>query len=136
MEYKIYTLTCPIEGTVKYVGVSSSKDLNTRLQSHISGSEGTYKKLIWIERCRAKKLKPKIEVVETIITEDRYYVLETERYWIQQFKAWGFDLVNGMFCSVNKRKYISPQDYLQLKKNMEMDFNKEINKITKHAERK
>jgi len=135
-EYKIYTLTCPLDGQVKYVGKTYSANLKTRLDNHYSGCEGTLKKLLWIEKLRTENVRPIIEVVETINTDSKKVIDETESYWINQFKQWGFNLVNGTHYAQNKRKYISPSEYALLREKEYNNYQIEINLLTKHADRK
>jgi hypothetical protein len=91
----IYTLSHPINKEVRYVGRTRKIKLSYRLTEHMSTSESnhnSYKKN-WIKKLSKEGLKPIIEEIETLDTtwEESHFV---EKYWIQQFKAWNFNLVN------------------------------------------
>jgi predicted GIY-YIG superfamily endonuclease len=128
MIYNVYTLTCPIDNTVKYIGITTS-DLKTRLLSHLCSNEGSYNKLIWIESCKINNLRPKIEVLDTIITNNKSNAYALEFYWIQQFKQWGFPLLNGMHYTINKRRGISPEEYYVVMEEERSNFLKIINNL-------
>ena len=129
-EYKIYTLTCPLDGNIKYVG-ATIQDLKIRLAGHCSAREGTHDKEIWIESLKIKKLKPVIEVLETIQSENKTHINYIEQYWINQFKQWGFELYNGIHYSVNNRKGRSPQEYLEFKYKKDKQFYKQLKQLRK-----
>ena len=99
---KIYTLTCPIDGSVKYIG-STKTSLERRLYQHIkSGKVGSHlnnMKSEWIKSVLAMGLIPTIEEIETVNELDRY---ETEKYWIGQFNVWGISLFNVVLNDKNK----------------------------------
>lgn len=90
----IYTLTDPRDSRVRYVGVSkdNTTTLNSRLSRHIHEAKHLLHKKShrtnWIRSVLRDGLKPIVELLD----EGSY---EEEIYWISQFKAWGFDLVNG-----------------------------------------
>jgi hypothetical protein len=54
----VYTLSCPIENVVKYVGMTVNS-LESRLQGHIS--QPLPKNTEWINTLQQKNLKPIIE---------------------------------------------------------------------------
>jgi hypothetical protein len=87
---KIYTLSHPITGEIRYVG-QTTLSLRLRHQFHMSESRQPIhtKKLNWIRSISKLGLEPKIELIE----EGQWN--ESEMYWIEQFKAWGFQLVNS-----------------------------------------
>lgn len=90
----IYTLSSPINNEVRYIGKTKSS-LKYRLSQHIHDSltngTNTYKKA-WIKSLLLKGLLPIIEELE-IIENDNCWK-ESEKYWIAQFKNWGFNLTN------------------------------------------
>lgn len=90
----IYTLAHPLTGEVRYIG--KTKDLKDRLTRHIQKSyldkydKNTYKSR-WIKKLLSHNLKPIMEVLDEC---DENLVDIYEKYWISQFKTWGFNLVN------------------------------------------
>lgn len=87
--FYIYTLAHPGTGEIRYIG--KTNDLKGRLKSHIYDYRKS-KKSGWIKSLKSQGLKPVIEVVETFISEGE--CLSYEEYWIQQFRSWGFRLLN------------------------------------------
>ena len=89
-EYYIYTLTCPIHNTIRYVGFTLNTD--ARLKSHCLNIDGgSAYKIIWIKKLNKLKLKPIIEVIDCVSKENSYL---SEIYWINQLREWGFKLYN------------------------------------------
>lgn len=129
MVYNIYTLTCPVDGIVKYIGITRNSDFTQRLNAHWSSREGTYEKLIWIEQCRVLKLKPIMEVLESIETDNICEAYNLEKHWIEQFKQWGFNLVNGKHFQENRRRYKSPAEYKEIAAQRLNHYEQTINKI-------
>lgn len=90
----IYSLSCPISKEVRYIGFTSRKVLNKRYFEHLRKSILSIKtkKNNWIKSLLNKGLYPIIEIVEEVRKENWQ---DSERYWIAQFKAWGFNLCNS-----------------------------------------
>lgn len=89
-KYTIYTLCCPVTGIVKYIGSTSSK-LKYRLTGHICDSKRlSGPRHDWIESLTLKGLTPLIEPLEIIENDWE----NAEKYWIAQFRSWGFPLTN------------------------------------------
>jgi len=86
---KIYTLSHPITNEVKYVG-KTVESLNERLRKHLHKKDKTYR-YNWIISLKKEGLIPKIELIEECDEIDWRW---NERYWISQFRTWGFRLVN------------------------------------------
>ena len=88
MRYDIYTLTCPVTNKVVYIGCTSI-GLKNRLKCHNSAI-GSVEKRDYTFSIRPHKF--------TIQSLDVAYnfkkALEIEKYWIHQFTAWGFKLLN------------------------------------------
>lgn len=88
---KIYTLSDPITKEIRYVGktkYSLSKRLKGHCWAHPSKTTHCYN---WITSLAKKGKLPIIELVEEVSEEDWIIM---ERYWISQFKTWGFNLTN------------------------------------------
>ncbi len=92
-KFLVYALTDPRDGTVRYIGKSSSG--LQRAQHHATPQklkkDKTYKGN-WIRSLLSLGLRPSIEVVEELPIRD--LLADTERFWIAQFRAWGFRLTN------------------------------------------
>ncbi|HWY35508.1 MAG TPA: NUMOD3 domain-containing DNA-binding protein [Nitrosopumilaceae archaeon] len=96
MKYKIYTLSDPITVEIRYIGYTEQK-LSKRLKNHRGESRSKLKHKIkqnhrnnWINSLLKQNLEPIIELLE----ETDNYIF-SEKFWISQFKCWGFNLVNG-----------------------------------------
>lgn len=92
MEYtNIYILLDPITFDVRYVGKTNSA--KRRLYSHIKECKSiriSYK-INWIKSLLSKGERPIISIIDVVpISEWQYW----EKYWIEQFKQWGFNLTN------------------------------------------
>ena len=92
MEYtNIYILSDPITFDVRYVGKTNST--KSRLYSHIKecNSIRISHKINWIKSLLSKGERPIISIIDVVpISEWQYW----EKYWIEQFKQWGFNLTN------------------------------------------
>lgn len=88
----IYSLTDPTTKQVRYIG-KTVKSLDSRLKRHLSNYylQTSTRKINWIKSLKKKGLKPTIQEVDVVETKDWEWA---ERYWIAQFKEWGFDLTN------------------------------------------
>ena len=93
MEYYIYTLTDPIDGIIKYIG--KTKNIEKRLKRHMSdwsiNSEPWTRKNKWLKWLKNSNLMP---IIESIDNGDSNNINNLEKYWISQFKCWGFKLKN------------------------------------------
>jgi len=92
---KIYIYTLSDSLGVRYVG--QTKNLKLRFYRHIFDAKknGTKnKRCSWIKSLLNKNEKPIIEVIDEV-NENNWGFWET--YWIAQFKAWGFKLVNDSY---------------------------------------
>lgn len=89
---KIYTLTDPITNEIRYVG-KTTKTLDERLTYHYYNLKKTKNKhkIHWFGKLSKLGLKPIIELVDEV--DDKEWKF-WERYWISQFKTWGFNLMN------------------------------------------
>lgn len=97
----IYTLSDPDTLEVRYVG--KANNIKYRLWAHLTEAKKdsrNLRKCNWIKKLLAQGKKPIIEIVEEVSIE---FWKESEMYWISQFKAWGFNLINmtkGGECGV------------------------------------
>jgi len=110
MDTIIYTLSDPITKEVKYIGKTKSS-LKYRLSQHIHDSlnngTGTHKKA-WIKGLLLKGLLPSIEILDVVKINMCWKNLE--QYWIAQFKAWGYDLVNMTAGGDGNQKQIMSEE--------------------------
>lgn len=88
---KIYVLIDPRNNEIRYVG-QTHRDLKTRFREHIIKKDtlNTHCKK-WINQLLKLDLYPIMELLEEVPKED--WAIQ-ERYWISQFKCWGFNLTN------------------------------------------
>lgn len=76
--YQIYTLTCPIDNVVRYVGCSMNAE--RRLMQHLSTPSGTEAKIKWLQRLTDKGLKPILSIVEEHILKEKAVSAELRVY--------------------------------------------------------
>ena len=97
----IYTLS-DSNGDVRYIGKSNI--LRKRLYSHIKECKTSNKshKINWIKSLLERDELPIIEVLEEVSIEDWQY---SEKYWIEQFRQWGFNLTNIAKGGVDGNSY-------------------------------
>jgi len=96
--FYFYTLSCPIDGKVKYVGMTLN--FETRIIQHLTGNDGTFEKNRWLNMLRDKGLKPiaKIEI-EKLCT--RPQASKIEKSLAKKYIKEGHDLFNG---TLNKKR--------------------------------
>lgn len=88
---KIYSLSCPINKEIKYIG-KTMQELKNRLIGHkVINNYTSSKKEKWVFELQCKNLIPVIELIDECNELDSD---DIELYWIRQFRAWGFNLVN------------------------------------------
>jgi hypothetical protein len=86
----IYILIDPRDNKVRYVG--KANNVSQRYQAHLNKArKHQIHKASWIKQLKELNLRPILEVID-IVPIDEWIFWET--YWIAQFKAWGFDLIN------------------------------------------
>jgi hypothetical protein len=89
MKTYIYILQEPDTLLVRYVGKSNNP--KRRLQHHLSNKDkNNSHSNNWIKSLKLKGLIPIMTVIDE--TDKDWRLLEM--YWIEQFKAWGFNLTN------------------------------------------
>lgn len=89
MKTYIYILQDPITQEVRYVGKSNNP--KRRYTSHLCDKPKVkYYSYYWIQSLLEKGLKP----IMTVIDETESDWQQLEKYWIEQFKVWGFKLTN------------------------------------------
>jgi hypothetical protein len=76
-------------GNIRYIGKSNNP--LRRLSNHLSDKRNLHK-VNWINCLLKRNIKPIVNIVDEVSNENWQY---WEIYWIQQFKAWGFNLLNA-----------------------------------------
>jgi len=99
----VYTLSNPSNGIVFYIG--STLCLGNRLQSHISMSSGGGCKKLY-DYINKMSEWPIIEEVENVEVISRSELNSVEKYWIEQFRQWGFPIQN----TVNNLNHRQPKN--------------------------
>lgn len=86
----IYTLS-DSSGNIRYIGKSNTP--RKRLYSHIKECKTSNKshKINWIKSLLDKNETPIIEILEEVSIDNWQ---NSEIYWIEQFRQWGFNLTN------------------------------------------
>lgn len=87
---KIYTLAHPITNEIRYIG-KTKYSLEKRLAKHLVTNENNHR-ANWVKSILKIGLVPTIELLEEVPNVNWQ---DYEKYWILQFKSWGFNLVNG-----------------------------------------
>lgn len=93
MEYtNIYSLSDPKTGEIRYIG-KTYNHLRKRLYAHINECKSGNKshKINWIKSILSNGDVPIISTIDIVPTSDWEY---WEKYWIEQFRQWGFNLTN------------------------------------------
>lgn len=90
MKIFIYALQNPVTEEIRYIG--KTKNPKMRFHNHMNKrhNEKTHK-TNWIESLKKQKIRPIMIIIDEVSEEDWKF---WERFWIQQFKCWGFELVN------------------------------------------
>lgn len=86
----IYTLTDPLTNEVRYVGKSNNP--KERYSNHLRATQSQSKnRRAWVLGLKTQGFKPILHIIDVVpLNEWRYW----ERFWIEQFKAWQFNLLN------------------------------------------
>jgi group I intron endonuclease len=84
----IYTLSDPVTNEIRYIG--KTVNLEQRYKAHITVFNKSYKSS-WIKSLIKENLLPVIDIIDIVENEDWEF---WEKYWIAQFKAWGYNLTN------------------------------------------
>ena len=133
----IYTLSDPDTKEIRYVG-KTVKSLKARLTNHIYTSKKIKNhRCNWIKSIINKGKKPEIDIIDVC---PWYESQDLETYWIAQFKAWGFRLVNAtnggegnlgsILSKENKEKLILSVSKKVYQYNLKGEFLKEFPSCT------
>lgn len=83
----IYTISDE-NGVIRYIGKSNNP--KNRLYTHIKETSNMYK-FNWLKSIIKRGAFPIVEILEEVPSENWQFY---EKYWISQFRAWGFKLIN------------------------------------------
>ncbi len=86
----IYSLSDPINGDVRYIG--KSNNIKKRYFGHTRVDQQDTHKYRWIKKLKEQNRAPIIDIIDEVPKNDWCF---WEKYWISQFKAWGFKLTNS-----------------------------------------
>jgi group I intron endonuclease len=84
----IYLILDPRDNFKGYIG--KTVDFKKRKRQHLLVNENN-KKCAWIKKLKSLGMTPEFVVLDCIAKEDWEF---WEKYWISQFKTWGFNLMN------------------------------------------
>ena len=133
VEIKIYTLQNPINNTIFYVGRCATS-LKTRMSGHLASlknGEGNKNKCAVLKEIIDLGLFPIIEEIESFncsCYEDERVVNDAEKYWICQFRAWGFTLTNSI--GIKSIKYNNtPLLHWHKKEQMKKEVSKSLGNL-------
>lgn len=95
----VYTLSCPLNGDIFYVGCTKD-ELHVRLGSHLNKSKSSQSAVhLYI---RSNNIIPAIDLLEVVEYESRNSLLDREEYWIDQLRQWGYKLKNKLSTTPKK----------------------------------
>lgn len=86
----VYSLSDPFTKEIRYIG-KTSKSLKSRLIEHKVEKRKNCPKCKWIQALRKKKTFPLIEAIEICDLGEGQSI---EKFWIEQCRQWGFNLLN------------------------------------------
>ncbi len=96
MSYTIYVLKHPISLKIRYVGATRTP-LYERLNTHIADARYNVQgspKVQWLRALEATGLRPIIQEIDFVASEDTRLVGDTESLWIRRLVAQGHKLLN------------------------------------------
>lgn len=86
----IYSLSNSVTKEIRYIG--KTKNLKSRLGQHKHNANRKRNHLeCWVNELLSKNIDISMEIVDICLEEEWN---DFEIYWIEQFRVWGFDLVN------------------------------------------
>lgn len=96
----IYSLDDPITKNPFYVGCTRGS-LYTRLNQHLNNKKSFKELRNKIDSIMERGMIPLVNLIEETRDQNPNYL---EKFWIQQFKAWGFELLNINHADPTKEK--------------------------------
>ena len=86
----IYTLEHPVTEEIRYVGKTRNPKMRFHNHCNKLHNEKSHKRN-WINKLKKEGLKPKMKILDEVLESEWKF---WERFWINQFKQWNFNLVN------------------------------------------
>ncbi len=129
MEIKIYSLSDPRNGYIRYIGMTS-KDLNYRLRKHLH-CKANYLKVRWIKELKELKLKPIIEEIDIVPFENWQF---WESWYIDLFRYYGFNLfnlTNGGDGTFGHKHTLETKKILREKRSLQTFSNETLEHLSK-----
>lgn len=84
--FHIYSLICPIDNEVRYIGVTRNPEM--RLRGHINDKESNKEKINWINNLKRVGAKPIMDILESCNDREEAHNLEVKYY--QKYKQTTF----------------------------------------------
>lgn len=123
----IYSLSDPISRNIRYIG--KTNNIKKRLINHLKDKSNCHR-TNWISSLKSKKLIPIIDILEECSEEE---VDDLERYYISQYKSWGYDLTNS--TSGGDGGYVFTDEVKQKMSQQRKGKKQSIESIQKRAEK-
>lgn len=120
---KIYTLEHPITGEIRYIG-KTIQNINKRLNGHLYRKPSSHVSC-WIKSLRKVGLTPTIKLLDEVDYNDWALF---EKYWICQFKSWGFKLCNHSIGGESGREGVRLTD-------TQKEYLSKISSSRKHSDK-
>lgn len=86
----IYSLEDPMTHEIRYIGKTNNPYDRYKAHKNISRDKNTHKRN-WINKLRINGLHPIMNIIDVVKIDEWGF---WEKYWIQQFNVWGFNLLN------------------------------------------
>lgn len=91
MDYSIYTISNGVSNEI-YIGITT-RELKARMYQHVYDCE-LYSRQPFYQWLSRNKKDAKIELLEFVSVDDKSEIEILEKYWIEQFRQWGFSILN------------------------------------------
>lgn len=97
--YYIYTLSHPTTGAPFYVGLSVKPETRHYEHCHIAKKVPTTAFMLRMHSAttvyiKVNNITPVLDILDEFTCDQKKQAEGVEEYWIQQLKAWGFQLTN------------------------------------------
>ena len=131
----VYGLVDPTTRQIRYVGKTKGY-LNSRLKGHLREAQVSSQhnhRLAWMRMLFKKNLVPSLIMLEEVVTADG--LVKAERWWIQELRSRGLDLVNGTDGGEGMENP-SPATRLKLQARPQVGFSVEVRRKGNEALRR
>lgn len=103
----LFTLECPIDGLVKYIGAGKDKNVDRRITKDLSY-------ITWINKLNKRKLKPICKIIDKATSDEIPDLLD---FYRGLFISWGFNIFESFLF--DKRDIEKLSLSLELERNIE-----------------